>query len=100
MSVALSGFVLILLTMCGLVVWRFAGLPLQPARAATARVAAIVPEDSRFHANVDRIYLRNSHGEGHFALSFSDNHCRVGDEVRVEQRGSTLAPLPETCKRP
>jgi hypothetical protein len=33
-------------------------------------------------------------------LLFSDDHCQVGEQVPVEQRGTTLTPLPTTCKGP
>lgn len=91
---------MVILVACGLVIWPFAGLPVQPAHVAIARVEAIVPQEGRFHANVDRIYLRNSRGSEYFSLLFSDDHCQVGEQVPVEQRGTTLTPLPTTCKGP
>ena len=82
----------------GTVIWRFSRLPIQPAHVTMARVDAIVPEESRWYANRDRIYLRAEHAVGWFELLYSDDRCRVGEQVLVQQRGVTLRPLPTTCR--
>lgn len=91
--VALVAFFALALT-----VWRISQLPLQPPHPAIARVAAIVPVESRWYANRDRIVVRTAHGTGQFEMIHSDVRCDVGDEVPVEQRGITLTRVPKTCR--
>ena len=94
-----------LLTVIGLiavpasvVMFKFAGLPEQPARAALARVVAIKPSDSRIHADRDTIVVRNARGTGEFSMHDGDVRCVVGDQVPVEQRGVTLTRTAKTCR--
>ena len=81
----------------GLVVWRVSQLPLQPAHMVTAHVEEIWPPQGRLY-NRDRIYLRNDRGFGVFSLEAPSDRCHVGQEVRVQQRGTALTPLPSTCR--
>lgn len=80
------------------VVFHFAGMPVQPAHAATARVVAIAARGGKLFADRDTIVIRNDHGTGQFSRRFADVHCHVGDLVPVEQRGVTLAPVAKTCR--
>jgi hypothetical protein len=82
----------------GVVMFEFAGMPEQPAHPAMARVVAIKPSDSKFHADRDYIVVRNARGTGEFSMYDGELRCRVGDEVPVEQRGITLTRTPRTCR--
>ena len=88
----------VLLTMCGILVFNFAGLPDQPSHPALARVVAINPRDTRFYADRDTIVVRNAHGTGEFSMRDAEVRCVVGDQVPVEQRGLTLTRTQKTCR--
>jgi hypothetical protein len=91
-------FGVLLLVACSFVVWRFAQLPLQPAHPAVARVVAIVPVTPRLYADRDQVFMRNGSGTGYFSLRAAEDRCRVGEWVKVEQRGTALKPLATTCR--
>ena len=93
------GIGLLALAAGALLVWRVAELPLQQAHVATARVIAIALVGSGT-ARPPRAYIvvRNAHGTGQFALPDPEVRCEVGQDVRVQQQGITLTPLPTTCK--
>jgi hypothetical protein len=97
-QIALVVVVSLILVPCAVLVWRSYKLPLQPAVVARARVTAIAPSEHRFHPNEEHIVVRNAHATGQFTMTDSDAKCDVGDEVVVEQRGTTLTRLPATCR--
>jgi hypothetical protein len=95
----------VLLTLIGLiavpsavVMVHFAGMPVQPAHPAMARVVAIKAWESKFGAYLDTIDVRNATGNGDFSMQFNQVHCRVGDLVPVQQQGVTLMPVAKTCR--
>ena len=95
----------VLLTVIGLiavpssvVMFQFAGQPVQPVHPATARVVAIKPSDSYFHPYRDTIVVRNARGTGEFSMQDGDVHCVVGDQVPVRQQGITLTRVAKTCR--
>jgi len=95
-----------LLIACGVValclaafgIWRIAQLPVQPTHPARARVVAIAPNEGHFHVDRNFVFVRNKTGFGQFSIVDSELHCRVGDEVTVQQQGVTLTRLPSTCR--
>lgn len=89
---------ILLCAAAGWVIWRFAGLPEQPAHAAVARVIAITPDPSRFHQDRETIVIRNERGTGEFEMRIAEARCDVGDRVEVRQRGTTLTRGPSTCR--
>lgn len=94
----LAGVAFLLVLVSATVIWWFARLPLQPAHITIAQVQTILPMQGRWDANRDRIFLRGEHAFGQFDLLYSDDRCKVGQNVRVQQRGITLTPLPSTCR--
>lgn len=75
----------------------FASVPPLPMHPATARVVAIAPSDSKYHAGRDTIVVRNANGTGQFTMGDVDVHCAVGDLVPVTQQGITLGRVAKTC---
>ena len=94
------GLGLIALAACAVLIWRLAGLHLQPAHVAMARVISISPGvgSGAGRQPLTYIVIRNVHGTGQFVLSQPEVRCEVGQEVEVQQRGITLTPLPTTCR--
>lgn len=93
------GVGLLALLACAFLIWKIAGLPLQPAHVVAARVIAIASVSSGA-GRPPRTYIviRNAHGTGQFVLSAPEVRCAVGQDVNVQQRGITLTPLPTTCR--
>jgi len=98
LGTALTAVILLVALACGLVIWTSRHLPVQPATTALARVTAIAPSEHRFHPNQEYIVVRNARATGQFEMPASQAKCDVGDEVVVEQRGTTLTRLPATCR--
>jgi len=94
------GLGLIGLVACALLIWRTADLPLQPAHVAMARVIAVTPGVGSGAGRQPHTYIvvRNAHGTGQFALFDPEVRCEVGQDVKVQQEGITLTPLPTTCR--
>ena len=82
-----------------LLIWRIVELPIQPAHVTVARVVAVTPTGfGGTRPPRTRVAVRNAHGTGQFVFLDSDVRCEVGQDVKVEQRGVTLTPLPATCR--
>ena len=96
----LVGLGVLALVACGILIWKMGNLPLQPAHVVIARVVAISPPASSGAGASPGVYIviRNAHGSGQFRHSEPEVRCRIGQDVRVQQRGVTLTPLPATCR--
>jgi hypothetical protein len=98
MKAALIGLGLVVFLASGLLIYRIAQLPLQPAHVALARVIAVELSSGGGRSPNTYIVVRNARGTGQFVLLQSEVRCEVSQDVMVQQRGITLTPLPTTCK--
>jgi len=95
---ALVAIIALIALPCALLIWKSSPLRVQPSRVTHARVYAIAPSEHRFHPGEEYVVVRNAQASGQFEMAASDAKCDVGDDVVVEQRGTTLTRLPTTCR--
>jgi hypothetical protein len=95
---ALAVLLIVVAIPCAFLLWMARDWPAQPATRTVAKVVAISPSVHRFHPNDEYVVVRNAHATGEFTVDIRDAKCRVGDEVVVKQRGTTLGKLPSICR--
>ena len=78
--------------------WGLSRYPVQPGHVAIARVSAIEQNPSRLPSGGDTVWVNNSTGSGSFNIYYRGDHCFTGKQVPVLQRGTSLSPLPNTCR--